>query len=164
MEGLGIDWKSLALQVVNFLLLLFILYKFLYNPILNTLKARQERIQKGLEEAEKAQQKVAEAQAEAERILEEAKQRSQEILAQVTQQGEKMREEILAQAREEARRMIEKAREEIKRERELALAEVRRQAIDLAVLTARKIVGQALDEQAHHRLISEFLSQLDNLS
>ncbi len=161
MEKLGVNLPGLLLQAVNFLLLLFILQKFLYKPILNAIKTRQERIQRGLEEAERASQRLAEANTEAERILEEARARAQEIIAQATQEASRVREEIIAQARAEASRILERARMEVEREREMALAELRRQAIDLAVLTARKIVGQVLDEQAQHRIISDFLSTLE---
>lgn len=161
MEKLGVNLSGLLLQAVNFLLLLFILKRFLYRPILNAIKARQERIQRGLEEAEKASRRLAEAEAEAERILAEARAKAQEILAQASYEGNRLREEIVAQARAEASRILERARLEAEREKEMALAEVRRQAIDLAVLTARKIVGQALDEKAHRRIISDFLSTLE---
>lgn len=161
MEKLGVNLPGLILQAVNFLLLLLILQKFLYRPILNAIKTRQERIQRGLEEAERASQRLAEASAEAERILTEARARAQEIIAQAAQEGNRVKEEIIAQARAEASRILERARLEVEREREMALAELRRQAIDLAVLTARKIVGQALDEQAQHRIISDFISTLE---
>lgn len=161
MEKLGVNLPGLLLQAVNFLLLLFILNKFLYRPLLNVIKTRQERIQKGLEEAEKASQRLAEAQAEAERILAEARAKAEEILAQASQEGNRLKEDIIAQARAEASRILERARLEAEREKEMAMAEIRRQAIDLAVLTARKIVGEALDERAHRRIISDFLSSLE---
>ena len=161
MEALGVNLPGLLFQAINFLLLLFILQKFLYKPILNALKSRQEKIQKGLEEAERASKRLAEAEAEAERILAEAKAKAQEIISQATQEGNRIREEIIVQAKAEASRILERARMEAERERELAMAELRRQAIDLAVLTARKIVGQALDEKAQHRIINDFLSSLE---
>lgn len=161
MEKLGVNFPGLILQAINFLLLLFILQKFLYKPVLNAIKTRQERIQKGLEDAEKASQRLAEAQAEAERILAEARAKAQEILAQASQEGNRLKEDIIAQAKMEASRIVERARLEAEREREMALAEIRRQAIDLAVLTARKIVGEALDERAHRKIISDFLSFLE---
>jgi|YelNatPaOPRAMG01_1025707.scaffolds.fasta_scaffold01694_10 F-type H+-transporting ATPase subunit b len=161
MGALGVNLPGLLFQAINFLLLLFILQKFLYKPILNAIKSRQEKIRKGLEEAEKATQRLAEAEAEAERILAEARAKAQEIVSQATQEGSRVREDIIAQAKAEAARILERARMEAERERELAMAEIRRQAIDLAVLTARKIVGQALDEKAQHRIISDFLSSLE---
>ncbi len=161
MEKLGVNLPGLILQAINFLLLLFILQKFLYKPILNAIKTRQERIQKGLEEAERASRRLAEAEAEAERILAEARARAQEIIALASQEGNKLKEDIIAQARIEAGRILERARLEAEREKEMAMAEIRRQAIDLAVLTARKIVGQALDEKAQRRIISDFLSTLE---
>ncbi|MCS7285625.1 MAG: F0F1 ATP synthase subunit B [Anaerolineae bacterium] len=161
MEKLGVNLPGLVLQAINFLLLLFILQRFLYRPILNAIKTRQERIQRGLEEAEKASRRLAEAEAEAERILAEARAKAQEILAQASYEGNRLKEEIVAQARAEASRILERARLEAEREKAIAMAEIRHQAIDLAILTARKIVGQALDEKAQHRIISDFLSTLE---
>ncbi len=161
MEKLGVNLPGLFLQAINFLLLLLILNKFLYRPILNAIKTRQERIQKGLEDAERASRRLAEAEAEAERILSEARAKAQEILVQASQEGNRLKEDIIAQAKLEASRILERARLEAEREREMALAEIRRQAIDLAVLTARKIVGEALDERAHRKIISDFLSSLE---
>lgn len=161
MEKLGVNLPGLFLQAMNFILLLLILNKFLYKPILNAIKTRQERIQKGLEDAERASRRLAEAEAEAERILSEARAKAQEILVQASQEGNRLKEDIIAQAKLEASRILERARMEAEREREMALAEIRRQAIDLAVLTARKIVGEALDERAHRKIISDFLSSLE---
>lgn len=161
MEKLGVNLPGLFLQAINFILLLLILKKFLYKPILNAIKTRQERIQKGLEDAERASRRLAEAEAEAERILSEARAKAQEILVQASQEGNRLKEDIIAQAKLEASRILERARLEAEREREMALAEIRRQAIDLAVLTARKIVGEALDERAHRKIISDFLSSLE---
>ncbi|HEM61607.1 MAG TPA: ATP synthase F0 subunit B, partial [Chloroflexi bacterium] len=102
MEGLGINLGYLISQMVNFLLLLVILWIFLYKPIVRLLDRRREKIKTDLEEAERARSQAEGARQQYEKQLEEAKEERRSILAQAREQAEKMREEVLETARAEA--------------------------------------------------------------
>lgn len=163
MEALGINLGYLVSQIVNFTLLVVLLYVVAYRPILRMLDERSARIKQGLEDAENASRRAAEMEQEFERRMAEARREGQEIMAQATQMSEKARQEILDRAREESRALIEKAKEEIARERDQAMAELRQQVADLALAVSEKLIGAALDEPKHRQLIAEFLEKSEAL-
>jgi len=163
LEKLGINITWLLAQVVNFGLLLFILWKLAYKPVLKVMDDRKQKIQESLDYAENAKKQAAEQQKEFDRKLADARREAQAAATVAAQAGEKERAVILAQAREDARKMIEQAKEQIEYERKQMLAELRQEVVQLSLLAAQKVVSQSLDEQAHHRLINDFLTQTDAL-
>ena len=160
---LGLNPAWLLAQIINFALLLVILRAVAYKPVLNMLNTRKQKIQESLDYAESVKKQAAEQQKEFDRKLEEARREAQAAAAVAAQAGEKEREAILVQTREDARKMIEQAKEQIEYERKQMLAELRQEVVRLSLLAAQKVVSQSLDEQAHHRLINDFLAQTDAL-
>ena len=164
MEKLGINVTWLFAQIVNFGVLLFLLWRFAYKPVLGMLDARKQKIRESLEYAEKVKQDAAAQQKEFEKKLEETRRETQAATAAAAQVGEKEREVIVAQAREESRKLIEKAREQIEYERKQMLSELREQVVRLALLATHKVVSTSLDENAQRKLVNEFLAQADTLA
>jgi F-type H+-transporting ATPase subunit b len=166
LRPLGIDPALLIAYLINFAILLFLLRLFLYRPILNMMEERRQKIQASLDEADKVRQEADVQRADFQRELENARKTSQEATARVVQETEKMREAILAEARQEAEQIREQARQQIELERQQAAADLQRQVVDLAVDLTRKVVGQtvAVNEQAQRQLISQFLSEMGDLS
>ena len=145
---------------ITFFLLLFVLRKFAWKPLLNALQSREERISSSLEQAQNARE-------EAKRLLEESKknlQRAEEQARQVIREGraaaERLKNEIVEKANASSRRMIEQAKGEIQREKETALNELRREVVDLAIQAASKIIGEELDERHHRKVVEGFLRDL----
>jgi F-type H+-transporting ATPase subunit b len=163
LEGLGINLKYLIAQIVNLVLLFILLYKFLFKRVQTMLDERSARIKKGLEDAQMADQRVAEAEKAYQERIEQAERERRAILAQATQEGEKIREEIMARAQEEAKQLVLEAQADIERQREQAMVELRQQVADLTLLAATRVIGQTLDEEAHRRLIGEFLAEVGEL-
>jgi F-type H+-transporting ATPase subunit b len=163
LEKLGINITWLVAQIVNFGLLLFILSRMAYKPILDMLNTRKAKIQESLEYAEKVTQQAAAQQKDFERKLEETRREMQAATATAAQAGEKERERIIAEARVQAQREIEKGREQVEYERKQMLAELRDQVVQLSLLAAQKLVNQSLDDKVHRQLINDFLMQTDKL-
>ncbi len=163
MEALGINLGFLVSQIVNFTLLVLLLYFVAYKPILRMIDERSARIKKGIDDAEHAARRAAEAEQEFERHLANARKEGQEIIAQASQLSEQARQDILDQARAEAQHLIAKAREEIDRERQQAMSELRKQVADLSVLMTQRVLGEMLDEPAQRRLVGEFIAQAEEL-
>ena len=146
--------------IVTFVLLLIVLRKFAWKPLLKGLHDRESSIRGTLEHADHAK-------AEAERILEEnrrqlarAAEESQKILSEGRALGDKLKQEIVDQANQQSRRMVEQARLEIERDKQHALAELRGEVANLAIQAAGKILNETLDEKKHRALIDESLSKL----
>lgn len=163
MEGLGINLGYLLSQIVNFVLLLVILRMILYKPIVNMLDRRREKITTDLQEADKARSQAEAAKQEYEKQLDEAREERRSIVAQATEQAEKMKEDILAEARAEAQEVVAKTEEDVEALRRQTLVGAQDQIVDLAMAAAGKVVGESLDEQAHRRLIQEFIAEVGDL-
>jgi F-type H+-transporting ATPase subunit b len=150
--------------VVVFLALLAILWKFAWGPILGAVQAREDHIQKALDESER-QRKEAEALLEQHRQqLAEARRHAQEIIAEGKSAGEKVRKEIEEKARDEGNALLERARVDIQREKESALTEIRKETVDLALAAASKLMGERLDAARDRQLVLGYVDDLASSS
>ena len=159
-DAFGVDLFKLGFQIVNFLLLLYLLNRFLFKRVLGLLDERQARIGKGLEEAEAAARDRELAHAEREAALDEARKEAQAMIARATKIAEDSRVEIVAAARAEAEKVGARARDEIAAEKEKAIAELRSQVADLALQVAGRLVSAEMSTPTQRRLVEEFLTEL----
>ena len=159
MEALGISLPGLVAQIVNFLLLFFLLSRFAFPAIRNMLDQRARRIEEALEAAERARAEAAQSQADIQSQIDEARRQGQTIIEQASRAAEQLRAELAQTAQQEADTIRERARADFELEREKALAELRRQFADITVTAAEKVISVSLDRQAHERLILEVLDE-----
>jgi F-type H+-transporting ATPase subunit b len=160
-EQFGIEPWALGFQVVNFLLLLYLLNRFLFRRVRAQLDERQARISKGLEDAEAAARDRDLARQEREAAVAEARREAQEMIARSTKIAEDTRNEILAEARDQAEKVSTRAREEIVAEKDKAMAELRGQVAELALAAAGKLVRSDMNATTQRRLVEEFLAEVE---
>ena len=158
MDQLGLNGWQFAVQLVAFLVFIWLLWRFAAGPIVKTLDERQLRIRESMASAERMQQELKETQARNEEVLHEARREAQEILATARQNGE----QLLTRAREEAGQQADtyltRAQETLRQETEQARVQLRQEVADLAVLAAGRIIRKELDPRAQAQLIEETLS------
>ena len=159
-EAFGVDLAKLAFQIVNFLLLLYLLNRFLLKRVLAFLDERQARIAKGLEDAESAARDRELARAEREAALDEARKEAAAMIARATKMAEESRAETVAAAKAEAEKVTARARAEIVAEKEKAIAELRTQVADLALDAAARLVRSEMNASTQRRLVEEFLAEV----
>jgi F-type H+-transporting ATPase subunit b len=158
-EAFDINLVGLAFQVINFLLLLYILNRLLFKPLLARMDERSAKISKGLEDAEVAARDRELARAEREAAVSEARKEAAGLLANANKIATDTRDEILAKAREDAEKVSERARQEINAEKEKAMTELRAQVADLALEAAGKLVRSDMNATTQRRLVDEFLAE-----
>ncbi len=163
MGDLGLNIPSLIAFLVNFVILLVILYLFAYKPIIRLMDQRTDKIREGLEAAETARQEMAKSQADTQRALNEARIEGQKLIEQARDMAERYRTEERDRARQEADSIIARARDDITRERDAAIQEVRSHFADLAIAAAEQIIERSLDRDAHSQLIAGVLNEGSNL-
>ena len=163
MQDLGLNFPSLIIFLVNFLILLGILYLFAYKPILRIMDQRADRIRESLDAAERAREEAASSQADTQAQLNEARIEGQRLIDLAREMAERFRTEERDRAREEAEAFIARAREDIQRERDSAIQEVRSHFAELAIFAAEKVIERSLDRDAHSELIANVLEQGDKL-
>jgi F-type H+-transporting ATPase subunit b len=159
LNTLGINARDFIWHTINFLILLFLLSKFLYRPIVSMLDERSRRIQESLEAAERAQADVARADREREELLATTRREIGEMMAQAQSAAERIQSEARSTAQQEAQRIVETARQEADAERAQAMAELRREVASLAVSAAERVISRSLDDQTHRQLVEEFLDE-----
>ena len=159
-EAFSVDIWKLAFQVINFLILLYLLNRFLFKPILARLDQRSSTISRGLEDAEAAARDRELARPEREAAVAEARKEANEMIARANKIAEDTRNEILTSARDEAEKISRRAREEIVAEKEKAMAEIRAQVADLALAAAGKLIRREMDGPTQRRLVEEFLAEV----
>ncbi|MDP9269502.1 MAG: F0F1 ATP synthase subunit B [Chloroflexota bacterium] len=159
-NAFGVDWFKLLAQIVNFLVVLYLINRFGFKPLLRLMDERAARIKKGLEDAEAAARDRSLAQAEREAAVAEARKEAQAMIARANKIAEDTRAEILGEARTEAGKLVERARQEITAEKDKAMAELRSQVADLALDAAGKLVQSEMNTATQRRLVEGFLSEV----
>lgn len=144
---------------VIFLILMVVLAKWAFPPILGYAQAREERIQQGLDEARAARDEAQQALEDQRRELAKAREESQAIIAQGKQDAEKVRGELLTKAKAEQQDVIDRAKQEIQREREQALESLRREAVELSIAAAAHLLGTKMDAEEDRRVVRDFLDR-----
>jgi F-type H+-transporting ATPase subunit b len=167
LEALGINLPVLIAQIINLAILFAALYFLLFKRFLKTMEERKQRIQQGLEEAERVQEEWTRAEAVFQERMEQVERDREAIIAQAREEAERLRAEAVGQAREEAReearRVLAQEREAFEVQRQQAVADMRNQVVSLVMAATRKVVGESIDAQVQHRLIDRFLSEMDTL-
>ena len=164
MTQLGVNLPTLLVYVVNFSILLGVLYFFAYKPLLRAMDQRTTRISESLAAADRARDEAASSRSAIEDQLNESRREGQRLLDQAREAAERYREEEMVRARQEAESFVERARTDIQRERDAALDEVRVSFGDLAITAAERVIRRSVDRQAHQELIAQVLEEsADNL-
>ncbi|MGI8999732.1 MAG: F0F1 ATP synthase subunit B [Candidatus Limnocylindria bacterium] len=159
-EAFDVNLIGLIFQVLNFGLLLYLLNRFMFKPLLARMDERSTKIEKGLEDAEAAARDRELARAEREAAVAEARKEANEMIARANKIAEDTRNEILTSARTEAEKVSTRAREEIVAEKDKAMAEIRGQVAELALAAAGKLVRREMDDPTQRRLVEEFLAEV----
>lgn len=147
--------------LVIFLLLLVVLTKWAFPPILGYAAAREKRIQDNLDEAKRTHAEAEALLAQQRQELAAAKQEAQQVIADAKQAAERVRTDLLEKARGEQEAMLTRAKQEIERERERAVESVRHEAVDLAIAAAAKLIDRKLGAEEDRRLVTDFLGRAE---
>jgi F-type H+-transporting ATPase subunit b len=148
-----------VVSIIQFLLLFYLLRRFLWGPILKTLRDRAAKIREGLALAEQAKADREHLKAEIERLLADARREAQAIADRMTQAAEGAAADIRAQAKAEADRIRERGREEAKQLHDQALAQLRSELAGMVVLAASRVLGREVDPDQHRALIERSLEE-----
>ncbi|NCF66005.1 MAG: F0F1 ATP synthase subunit B [Chloroflexi bacterium] len=160
MEALGINIGYLIMQILIITIFILLMKGLVYKPILRILDERKARVAKGLEDARQAAIARDNADAEAKKILDSARQEAAKIRQDAVAQAEETAKAIESKANEEARDIVASAGESAEEERNRILSELRGQVAAISIAAANKLVGESLDEQRQHALITDFFSKV----
>src|SRR5438552_5267428 len=143
--------------ILTFLVLLGLLAKFAWKPLLKALESRQEAIKKSLDDADRAKQELARLQTESTKIIEQARIEADSILTKTRSDAERLREDLKTKAKEESDTIIRNAEQQIQLRTRQALQDIRQEVADIAVIVASKLLERNLAKEDNDRLINETL-------
>jgi F-type H+-transporting ATPase subunit b len=147
--------------IVTFLVLLTILAKFAWTPLLKALEERRNTITKALEDAQQARQELERVAQQSSEIMRKSRADAEAVITQSRADADRLREEMRLKARSEAEGIVRNAERQIQLETARALQQIRHEAVDLSVMIASRIIQRNLSKEDNEKLIDEALRQVE---
>ena len=154
-----ISWE-LVIQIINTIILFWILKKILFKPVLDIIDARENAIKADIATGEQAKNEGLALKAEYEQKLSVAKNEGQEIIKQATLRAEQKSEEIISTAKAEAINIKDKANRDIAQEKEKVMNELKNDISNIAILAASKVIEKDIDQAKHEEMINKFIEEV----
>ena len=161
LEKLGIELHILIAQIINFLVLLFILHRFLYKPLIKFLDKRKGIIEKGLNDAEKAREELSKIQTVKEEKIIEGEREADKIIEKSKKTAEQKSGLILKEAQEKSEGIIKEAKQMAEEEKNEAKQKLKEEIRDLVFLTSSKILEKNIDAKENEKIINQQLNLLN---
>jgi len=159
MNGL-IDVRQVLTQILGFLLMVWILRRYAWGPLMALLDERRNAIAGEFEEAKRLQVEAEASKSRFEQEMRSIDAHARQKLNEAVTEGQKVAAEIKTQAQHEAQARLQRAEDEIEREREKAKETLKDQVIHMSIRTAEKILRQKLDDPAQRKLVGEFVDEV----
>ncbi len=160
MEALGINLGYLLIQIIALIVIYVLLTRFVYDPLIAVLRDRRTRIQRGLEDAEKAANARMNAETEAEKVMQQARNEAQGLIDEARGRGEEVAQQVQQDARTEAENIRSEARQAAQAERDMQLAGLRGQVAAISIAVAQQLIGASLNEKQQQALIDDFFAKV----
>ena len=161
MDKLGIEPTLLAAQVVNFLFIVFVLQKLLYKPILSMLEKRKREIAEGIAITQKMREEEEKLKVKSDKALGKAREDALGVIEEAKKQAKELERELVAEAHGQAEAIIVRAKGEAEEIRKAAKDAIRTEAVELAVVMAKRLLSSALGVKEQHALISKRVKDLE---
>lgn len=158
-EILGIDWKLFIAQLINFGLVLFVLWRWVYRPLVKILNERTKKIEKSLKEAEEIENRLAETKKKQEEILANSRKEAMTILEKAENEAKVNRNNMLKEAEEKINKQIDLGHKKILEEKDKIIKEIKLEVADLIELSLEKIIPDNLDSKMDKKMIKKILEK-----
>tara|TARA_E500000075_G_C6984223_1_gene318712 strand:- start:358 stop:966 length:609 start_codon:yes stop_codon:yes gene_type:complete len=150
--------------ILSFLLLMFILSKFAWKPLLKMLNEREEKIRTAIEKAENAEKKLETLNEQGEKILSDARSESQKLLLSTKETAQNLKEEIEREAKQKATSIIDQARVQIQAEKNQVLSEIKNELSSFSIMIAEKLIKKNINKDDNMKLINESIEKVNKIN
>lgn len=157
---LGIDWKLLIAQIVNFFILLFVLHKFVYKPVLEMLEKRSKTIEKGMRDAKESTLKLEQIEKLSAQRKSETEKEIGKLFDEARAQAETMKKEMMAAAASQADDLLRRTKLQITEEKEKMIQEVKREISSFILQTTQKVLQREFSEGDQKRLLEAITEEM----
>lgn len=163
-EKLGIDWKILIFQIINFGILVFILTKFVYRPVLNMLEKRSKMIEKGVEDAKKSEALLKQIEEVRMTKFAETERKIGALLTQAKVDAETLKKKIIEEAARQAEDLVKRAKIQVEEEKEKMVEAAKQEVVKYAIRVAAKILEREFTEDHQKKLTDVIAHEMKSLS
>jgi F-type H+-transporting ATPase subunit b len=157
------DWKLLITHSFGFLITLWILKRYAWGPLLNLIEERRLKIVGEFESIDKEKQKAADLNAHYQSQLREIESQRRNEIVKAVNEGKKIAEELKAAARDEVDELREKNKSELEREVAKAKVQLKDDMVKITMAATSKLLHEKLDDKSHHRLVSDYIDNLEKV-
>ena len=155
---LGLNWQGLLWHLVNFVVLLLLLQRFLFKPVVGMLDARSQRVRDSMEQADQARRAAEQAETDRQTLLAETRREAEQIRARADEQAKRILADADARAKERQQLIEQQAEATARQIEERVMAQVRVQLADLVVTAVDRVTRGALDANSQRGLVQQFLT------
>lgn len=155
------DFGVLLLTVCNFLLLVYLLKKFAWGPVIGALEKREKQIALDQQTAARAREQAETLKQELDTRLAQISDEAAKKMTAIVKTGEAQKEELIVQAKEQAAQLLAQAKAQIEAEKTRALSDVRKEIADLSMLAASRIVGRHVQDSTADQIVDQVLAQVE---
>jgi len=158
--SLGINPTFFAAQLINFLIVVLVLWRFAYKPIVKMLDDRSEKIEKSLKQADEIEKRVTNLEGERETVIKKAKAQATKILEEARSEAELRKTETVSAAKREVERVVIQGKSQLVKEKEIMLREARKDMVEIAVIAATKILRNQVNEKKAQSFAEEAVRKM----
>lgn len=164
LKPLGLNFKLLFIQFIGFMILFWMLKKFLFGRIMDMIQRRTDEITGAYKSNEKVRDEVNALKVEYDQKLQEARKEAELVIQNAAQRAEKVGQEIVEKTRQEVAQLREKGLAEIEQEKKRVISEIRREVVNLSVDIARKIIEKAIEAKDAEKLTDEVIGKMGGVA
>lgn len=160
LELFGVDWKLIIAQLINFAIVVIVLWLFAIKPLMKTMEGRNKEIEKGLSDAQKAGDRLQEVEKEINDKMLTSKEEAIVILDKAKKQAESNKKESIDKTKEEINSLIDRAKKQIEGEKKVMMNDIKKETVDLITISLEKILIKGLNKDIDKKYIKEVLKEL----
>ncbi|MDI3496376.1 MAG: F-type H+-transporting ATPase subunit b [Patescibacteria group bacterium] len=159
-QALGLDVRIMIAQFINFSILVWVLWRFAYRPVLNMLEERQKKIEKGVADAQAAETRLQTTTEESKEIISQARKEAGIIIEEAKKKAEGRYQEIVDKAQVDIKKQIDKEKGAIAQEKDRLIADVKKEISSLLIISLEKFLQEKMDSEADKKIIEKIVKDL----
>ena len=159
LKDFGVEPVLLLAQIVNFAILLFILKRFLYKPILKVLEERKNKIATSMKQSEQIQKKFEEMEIKQQEILDNARKESTQIVDEAKSEAKTLSSQIQTEASNQADQTLKRVQETLDHEKQKMVSEAKKEIVNVVTLATQKVVGKVMTKRDKDQIVTEVLNE-----
>lgn len=158
--ALGINWQVFIAQLVHFLIILFIFWKWIYGPIIKILDKRATTIEKSVQQAKEIEERVAKLETERQEIITAAKASASHRIEEAQTTAEARKNDILIQAKGEVEKVVKAGREQLVKDKETMLLEMKKEIVEITIAAAKRVLKEGVSEKESKKIAEATIEKL----